>query len=68
MHSAGWPCDMTWEKALLIADEQIAHWKRDGIGPAEAEAALHNQQPARWHRVREQLAGWVMLHRDRWED
>jgi hypothetical protein len=59
---------MTWDMALRIADQQIAVWVADGIGPADAELTLHNEQPAHWYRVRQQLAAWVMLHRDRWED
>lgn len=60
---------MTWDDALRHADAQIAEWQASGIGPAEAMIALHNEQaPAQWHQVREQLAAWAMLHRDRWED
>ena len=59
---------MTWAEALRHADAQIAQWKRDGIGPGEALVALHNERPARWQIVREQLAAWAMLHRERWEN
>ena len=59
---------MTWTQALRIADRQIAQWQRDGIGPASALMALHDEQPTRWPQVRQQLAAWVLLHKDRWED
>jgi hypothetical protein len=59
---------VTWEDALRYADAQIEQWQRDGIGPAEALMALHNEQPARWQQVREQVAAWAILHRERWED
>ncbi len=59
---------MTWADALRHADAQIALWKRCGIGPAAALLALHDEQPARWQIVREQMAAWAMLHRERWED
>ena len=59
---------MTWDMALRIADQQIAEWKRLRVGPAEAMMALHNEQPARWRDVREQVAAWAMLHRERWEE
>lgn len=58
---------VTWDAALRIADDQIAEWERLGITPVEAEAALRNEGPARWQRVRKLIAAWVMLHRDRWE-
>lgn len=69
---------MTWAAALRHADRQIALWQRDGIGPAEALMALHNEPPTRdegstwagtrWRQVRQQLAAWVMLHREQWEE
>jgi hypothetical protein len=59
---------LTRDDALRIADAQIAQWKRDGIGPAEALLALHNEQPARWRQVREQMAEWAVLYWDCWED
>jgi len=59
---------MTWTQALRHADRQIAQWQRDGIGPAEALMALHDRQPTRWPQVRQQLAAWVMLHREQWEE
>jgi hypothetical protein len=59
---------VTWADALRHADQQIAEWQRTGVGPAEALMALHNEQPARWRLVRDQMAAWAMLHRERWED
>jgi len=59
---------MTWPAAYRIADDQIAFWKRIGITADEAQRALQCDFPAQWRRVREQLACWAMLHKDRWED
>jgi hypothetical protein len=59
---------MTWNDALRHADRQIAEWKRCGVGPATALVALHDEQPSHWMRVREQLAAWAMLQRERWEE
>ena len=59
---------MTWAEALRHADAQIARWKRDGIGPGEAMVALHDEVPGRWQIVRQQMAAWAMLYRDKWED
>jgi hypothetical protein len=59
---------MTWDRALKLADEQIAEWKRTGVGPGTAEVALHDQEPQRWHRIREQLAAHIMQHREDWEE
>jgi len=59
---------VTWKQALRHADEQIAQWKRDGIRPAEAMAALRRPAARRdWSRVRQVLATWAIQHQDRWE-
>jgi hypothetical protein len=59
---------VTWDDAFAIANDQIAEWQRRGVGPAEALFALQNEHPAHWQQVRELLAAWAILHRERWEE